>query len=333
MKLIYSTLCVLFALHLQAQDTFSIVAVDPETGEVGGAGGTCLDVVQEGVSVIIISDILPGRGAINTQSFWNTTNQQRARDRMEAGDSPEEIMDYLQSNDAQFNPGIRQYGAADLDPDGNPRAAAFTGNNCFDYKGQIVGENYAIQGNILIGEEVLTAMEEGFLADTSASLAVRLMAALQGANIPGADERCLEEGVSSRSTFLRVARPDDPDDDLYLDLEVPSTGVGVEPIDVLQDLFDEWLVTSASELLLTAVQVRVFPNPSRSFIQLDIASSVDLDQFQVLLFDTKGQQIYNRQFIGHSQRVDQQFAPGTYLLQLRNPKNGTLLYSQKLLFL
>ena len=316
---------------LSAQDTFSIVAVDPETGEVGAAGGTCLDIIQEGVSVIIISDILPGKGAINTQSFWNTTNQSRARSRMEAGDSPQEIMTYLQLNDVQFNPAIRQYGAADLGPDGLPRAAAFTGDDCFDYKGQIVGENYAIQGNILIGAEVLTAMEEGFLADTSASLAQRLMMALQGANIPGADERCLDEGVSSRSTFLRVARPDDEDDDLYLDLEVPVTPFGVEPIDSMQVLFDAWLATSTKNLVLGAHQVNVFPNPTQSDVTISLSSNVEPTQFAARFYNTTGKLVHEKQFSSFTETIDYQFKPGTYILQLMDQKTGTLLYAEKVI--
>lgn len=316
---------------LSAQDTFSIVAVDPETGEVGGAGGTCLDIIQEGVSVIIISDILPGKGAINTQSFWNSSNQSTARNRMEAGDSPEEIMSYLQFNDVQFNPLIRQYGAADFGPDGMPRAAAFTGENCFDFKGQIVGENYAIQGNILIGAEVLTAMEEGFLADTSASLAQRLMMALQGANIPGADERCLEEGVSSRSTFLRVARPDDEDDDLYLDLEVPVTPFGVDPIDSIQVLFDAWLATSTNNFILRDDQVTIFPNPTQSDITISLPQNSETIQFIARFYDTSGKLVHERMFSNTTEKIDYQFDSGAYILQLVEQQSGILLYAEKVI--
>ncbi|MEO0474258.1 MAG: secretion protein, partial [Bacteroidota bacterium] len=53
---------------VKSQDTFSIVAVDSVTGEVGSAGATCLDATNNGVSAVIISDVLPGRGAIHTQS-------------------------------------------------------------------------------------------------------------------------------------------------------------------------------------------------------------------------------------------------------------------------
>ena len=59
-----------------AQATFSIVAVDPATGEVGSAGASCIS------GSIIISDVHPGVGVIHTQSYWNAANQNNARNRM-----------------------------------------------------------------------------------------------------------------------------------------------------------------------------------------------------------------------------------------------------------
>ena len=227
----------------QAQDTFSIVAVDLATGQVGSAGATCLDDDQIAGGAVIISDVIPDVGAIHTQSYWIPANQNAAHDQVvDNGLSPEALMAWLEENDAENNPAVRQYGMADL-VSGVARAAAFTGANCFDVKDHIVGEHYAIQGNILLGEEILTQMEAGFL-ETDGTLAEKLMAALQGANVAGADTRCLDEGVSSRSAFLRVAYPGDDPDALTLDLVVSITPVGVEPIDVLQEEFNAWNGTS-----------------------------------------------------------------------------------------
>jgi len=231
-------------LSTAGQDTFSIVAVDVATGQVGSAGATCLDDDDIAGGAVIISDVLPDIGAIHTQSYWVPANQNAAHDQVaDNGLSPEELMDWLEANDVQGNPAIRQYGMADL-VTGEARAAAFTGDNCMDWKGHIVGPNYAIQGNILLSEAILTGMEEGFLG-TEGSLAEKLMAAMQGANVAGADTRCLDEGVSSRSAFLRVAYPGDDPEDLTLDIVVAITPFGVEPIDVLQAEFDAWNGTSA----------------------------------------------------------------------------------------
>ncbi len=111
---------------LLSNDTFSIVAVDTLTGQVGSAGASCIQ------GSIIISDIHPGLGAIHTQSYWNASNQDSASSLMEQGYAPQDIIDWLVENDAQNNPTIRQYGVVDLLNGG--RSAAFTGENCSDFK-------------------------------------------------------------------------------------------------------------------------------------------------------------------------------------------------------
>ena len=232
----------LFYLNLNAQDTFSIVAVDPETGEVGSAGASCIN------GSIIISDLHPGVGAIHTQSYWLAQNQNTASQLMDQGLSPWFIIQYLVDNDAQGNPSIRQYGIVDLVDGG--RSAAYTGENCYDYKDHVLGDTYSIQGNILIGPEVLDSMEVRFI-NTSGSLAVRLMAAMQGAKIPGADSRCLDDGISSLSAFIRVAKPMNNPDSLYLHLNVNSTTAGLDPIDTLQELFDLWYADHPDMLTIT----------------------------------------------------------------------------------
>ena len=211
--------------------TFSIVAVDLENGLVGSAGASCIAVS------IIISDIHPGVGAIHTQSYWSGYNQIMASDMMDLGLNPEEIIDYIVENDVSNNPSIRQYGIVDLYDGG--RSAAFTGSNCMDYKGHILGPNYAIQGNILLDESILLSIEESF-NQTVGTFTDKLMAALQGANIPGADSRCLSNNTSSLSAFIRVSKPLDEEDNYYLDLNVNNTSNENEPIDLLQDLYNQW---------------------------------------------------------------------------------------------
>ena len=215
------------------QDTFSIVANDSITREVGSAGASCIS------GSIIISDVHPGVGAIHTQSYWNAANQNNASSLMDQGYSPQGIIDWLVENDAQDNPSIRQYGIIDMVNGG--RSAGYTGENCFDYKNHILGPTYAIQGNILLGQEVLDNMEANFL-NNDGPLTHKLMAALQGTNIPGADTRCLSYGTSSLSAFIRLAKSGDNEDSLYLNLNVNTVIPGVEPIDSLQILFDAWVL-------------------------------------------------------------------------------------------
>ena len=82
-------------------------------------------------------------------------------------------------------------------------------------------------------------MENNFNS-TVGTLSDKLMTALQGANMPGADTRCLDDGTSSLSAFIRVANPLD-DDNYFLDLNINNTSHGAEPIDLLQELYDQWV--------------------------------------------------------------------------------------------
>jgi uncharacterized Ntn-hydrolase superfamily protein len=210
------------------------------SGEVGSAGATCGDsVVWPGTKgALVISDVLPGVGAIHTQALYLFGNKLNARTRMEAGDSPEEIIAWLIKNDVAGDSTVRQYGVVDYN-NGSPRAYGFTGSKCMNYKNHIVGPNYSIQGNILLGPQILDSMEARFNRETGC-LADKLMAAMQGANVVGADTRCTVEGTSSLSSFLRVAQADNRSDSLYIDLVIAGTPFLVEPIDSLQNMFNDW---------------------------------------------------------------------------------------------
>ena len=264
----------IFLLQSYLFATFSIVAVDSDTGEVGSAGGSCI------ANSIIISDIHPGHGVIHTQSYWMSANQSYASSLMEEGYTPNEIIDLLQENDIQNNPSIRQYGIVAIDSGNNygflyeeecteigetywnesdsgnglgectdipiSNSASFTGENCSNWKGHINGIDYAIQGNILLSEDILDQIEYNFL-NTNGTLDQKLMSAIQGANIPGADTRCLDEGISTLSAFIRLAKVNDSSGDYYIDLNVNSvvpyhsqTGIWIDPIDTLQTLYNQW---------------------------------------------------------------------------------------------
>lgn len=255
-----------------AQDTFSIIAADPDTGEIGAAGATCVDGIAQWGGIKVLNKVIPGRGGVNAQAWICLNphiNLDNAIDQMETGLSPEEIILWLQENDAcnaqSFNPAFRQYGVVDFDEDGNIRTAAFTGSSADDWKGHIAGDNYAIQGNILIGEEVLSQMEAGFL-ETEGTLAEKLMAAMQGANIPGADSRCLERGTSSTSAFLSVYTLEDLIDQPSTLLDVMEVPFGMEPIDSLQTLFDVEFGEPSSAIVQDRTAIQLFPNPTKDVL-------------------------------------------------------------------
>ncbi len=284
---LFLILSVYFNITLVGQHTFSIVAVDSITGEIGSAGATCL---SEEDGALWVSDIVLNVGAINTQAYWTLVNQNAAKQRMLAGDSPQEIIDWLVANDNSSQGGNiadRQYGIVDIN-DGSPRSAAYTGPNNFDVKGHRVGKDYAIQGNILISEEVLDDMEQAFI-NTNGELCDKLMASLQAAKRPGADVRCLAEGISSASAYIRVAKPNDTNSDygnLWLDLNAwldSGTFTG-DPIDELQRQFDEFKQLSSIESKLSN-ETKIYPNPTQNKF---IIESNDEPITKIELFDMLG---------------------------------------------
>lgn len=322
----------LFQLSLLAQDTFSIIAADPETGQIGSAGASCVDNIAPLGGVILLNDIIPGQGGINAQAYIciphiNLTN---GMEQMANGLSPDEIIDWLVENDAcnaqAFNPDFRQYGIVDLDSLGSPRTAAWTGESADDYKGHILGPNYAIQGNILIGPEVLENMEAAFLANQG-TLAQKLMAAMQGANIVGADVRCEPRGTSSTSAFLRVYKPDDVQGSPTLELNVAEMPFGEEPIDSLQTLFDEFLLTSTEEpSFFVAKNLALSPNPTSDIISLGVTPSPIAN---LMVYNTSGEVVIEQtqaELFSTTLNVSQ-LAAGIYFLRAVDV-NSTLYFAK-----
>lgn len=276
--LIYTGIC-------RSQDTFSICAVDPVTGEVGSAGASCVN------DCTILTDVHPGWGVVHTQASWLAANQNYARQLMDRRLPPQEIIDSVTARDAGGNPTIRQYGIVDLF--GGGRSAGYTGVNCINYKSHILGPTYAVQGNILSGQPILDSMQARFLRHPG-TLAEKLMSAMQGANIVGADTRCASWGTSSRSAFIRVARPGDTLGVLYLNLRVLNAAQGREPIDSLQVLFNQWVTTKIQVLdALVPDKFEVignYPNPFNP--KTTIRYSVPVDGIITLrIFDLLGQEI------------------------------------------
>ncbi|MBW1298897.1 DUF1028 domain-containing protein [Aquimarina litoralis] len=320
-QLFFCVACILLlSFSSSAQHTFSIVAVDPDTGEIGSAGATCI-AAEDGAQTVSV--IVLGKGAINTQSFWDPRNQNNATDRMEAGDSPQQIMDWLVDNDINNDPSTRQYIAVDLNG-GSPRSAGYTGTDCFREFVHVTGPNYAIAGNILISEDVITDMETAFL-NTNGSLADKLMAAMQGAKRPGADERCLNNGISSASAYIRVADPNDTDNsygNLTLDLNVWVTSTIFEPIDALQDLYNATL--STVDFSANDSDIIISPNPAQDVIAINVGDQI-MDSYQIL--NVSGKIIKNQSIktLENNLFIDVRgYAKGTYFIRLYDKEHHVL---------
>lgn len=302
-----------------AQDTFSICAVDSVTGEVGSAGATCIS--SSSVSAIIISDVHPGKGVVHTQALWDPSNQNYAGSLMSAGLAPQQIIDSVTLHDINSDSTVRQYGAVDLNG-GSPRSAAFTGSGCMDYKNHITGPGYSIQGNILLGQQILDSMQSRYL-NASGTLACKLMAALQGAKVVGADTRCLSHGISSYSSFIRVARPQDTSGTYILDLTVNTFSSGSEPIDTLQTVLDNLggcnFTSVADKPLVNNLSVNIFPNPAseRFFVIRHPLTGTEI----VSLFTVTGKKVLERKFSSEMNLMTidiSDFPAGVYSVNIRS---------------
>ncbi|SDL80315.1 DUF1028 domain-containing protein [Sediminibacillus halophilus] len=157
--------------------TFSIVGVDPETGEHGIA-------VQS--KFIAVGSVVPwakaGVGAVATQAFANPSYGPRGLELLEKGYTPEEVVDLLTKDDPQREE--RQVGI--VDAKGN--SASYTGEQCYDWAGGIHGKNFAAQGNILVNEATVSQMAKTF-EQSQGTLAERLLSCLQAAQEAGGDSR------------------------------------------------------------------------------------------------------------------------------------------------
>lgn len=319
---VLSSVLVFYSLNCQGQDTFSIVAVDSITGEVGSAGASCVDLFAfTGLSNDFLGELFPGVGAINTQAAYIAANQANARNRMNAGDTPSEIINWLVANDVGAAPSSRQYGIVRL-VGGSPQSAAYTGADCFDYKNHITGRNYAIQGNILLGQQILDSMEARFNAEPG-DLACKLMAALQGANVVGADSRCSSNGTSSLFAFIKVAQPTDTfgNPSFLVSVKTPNLA-GIEPIDSLQTLFNQvhnCSIAGISSSNLFSDKITIAPNPFTS--QTTISFPAIQKNCSIKIVDVLGRSIKEISFTGKELTIEKgELMEGIYFLLISDEK-------------
>lgn len=157
--------------------TYSIVAFDPITGKMGVA------VQSHWFSVgTVVSWGEAGVGVIATQSFVNTSFGPRGLELLKKGKNPQEVVDELIKSDEGRE--FRQL--AVLDAKGN--AASFTGKKCIQPAGNIVGNGFSVQANLMANDKVWPAMAEAFTNSTG-PLAERMIIALEAAENAGGDIR------------------------------------------------------------------------------------------------------------------------------------------------
>jgi uncharacterized Ntn-hydrolase superfamily protein len=195
----------------QALATWSIVASDAETAEVGIAGASCTSNVE------VIGGLAPGHGVIAAQGISNPAARDRGRELLEAGETPQQVIAEL--TNAAFDPDpwwsltsgaqVRQYGVVALGSESAP--ASYTGHHTLSWAGSQQGPGVSVQGNILAGPEVVAAALARFnqlRGDCRSTLHDRLIEALEAGARAGGDRRC-EPALAALSAFLEVAGPED----------------------------------------------------------------------------------------------------------------------------
>lgn len=212
--------------HPEVSGTFSIVAVDPNTGVCGAAVASKYPAVGK-----VVPYVRAGVGAFCTQHWHNPPWGERALDLLAQGRLPEEVLAELLRDDPQKDK--RQLAIVDMSgraANRNPANADPSGI----WWGSAAGKYYACQGNTLTGSEVVFAMA-GAYERAEGSLADRLMAALVAGDKAGGDHRgrlaagikVARKGVDGCWLELYVDESDDAVTDLarrYAELEHEAKG-------------------------------------------------------------------------------------------------------------
>ncbi|MCX7874678.1 MAG: DUF1028 domain-containing protein [Melioribacteraceae bacterium] len=199
--------------------TYSIVAIDPITGDMGVA------VQSHWFSVgTIVSWGEAGVGVIATQSFVNPSFGPHGLELLKSGMNAQDVLDKLISEDEGRD--FRQL--AILDSKGN--VAAYTGKNCIQSAGHIVGKGYSVQANLMLNDKVWPEMSKAF-ENSKGTFAERILDALDAAEKVGGDIR----GKQSAALLIVKAKSTGKVwEDRLIDLRVDDSN---EPLKELRRLY------------------------------------------------------------------------------------------------
>ncbi len=186
--------------------TFSIVARDSATGEIGVA------VQSHWFSVgTSVSWAEAGVGAVATQSFTNKSFGIRGLNLLRAGLTAQQALDSLLATDEGRD--VRQ--VAIVDVKGN--VATHTGKSCIDYAGHIKGSGFSVQSNMMLTNKVPQAMTAAYEKNRDKKLAERLLATLDAAQAAGGDIRGRQ---SAAIIIVPATSKNEPWNERLLDLRV-----------------------------------------------------------------------------------------------------------------
>jgi uncharacterized Ntn-hydrolase superfamily protein len=214
--------------------TFSIVARSADGESWGVAVASKFLAVGSAVPAAVA-----GVGAIATQADANVAYKGQALAHMDDGATASVALQRLIEDDEGRD--HRQVGIVDVDGG----AASHTGHACLDWAGSLTGDGYAIQGNILTGEDVVQAMETAWLtSDPEAPLARRLLDALEAGDLAGGDSRGRQ---SAALLVVREGAGYGGLDDIATDLRVDDHETPIPELARLLTLSDLYLTASTED--------------------------------------------------------------------------------------
>jgi len=228
------------AQSLPTVSTFSIVAIDPQNGDLGVA------VASRYFSVgSVVPWAMAGVGAVATQANVNVGYGQQAIDLLRQGMSAQEVLKKILADDKFEGKDGRQ--VAIVDAKGN--VAAFTGPNAPKWAGDRQGKTWSAQGNILVGPQVPEAMGKTF-ESTQGELAEKLYAALKAGDAAGGDARGRQ---SASMLVVRKGGGRNINNDRYIYINVDDNP---DPFKELRRLLDLNLAYNYSDQMYKAMEAK-----------------------------------------------------------------------------
>lgn len=216
--------------------TWSIVATDQATGEVGTALASCVpaEVLGEPDLPLVPVVLVPGRTAAVTQAQLNVAAPERIRELVAAGAQPDEIITDLASQDFDELAPLRQHAVASV----TGEVAAFTGAETSAEALDAQGDGVSVQGNLLASGSVVGDALAAFETERASgrTLAEALIAGLVAGSDAGGDRRCGPQ--TALFAQIAVAGPDDDGDRPAILLTVVvGDGDGRNPVTILESAF------------------------------------------------------------------------------------------------
>jgi uncharacterized Ntn-hydrolase superfamily protein len=203
--------------------TFSMVARCLETFALGVCVATAVPAVGS-----VVPHVESRVGAIATQAHTNISYGIKGLELLKRGLSPQTALQAMLKEDSKRE--LRQ--VIIIDKDG--RTGGFTGKKTADWKGHLVGANYVVAGNMLVGKEVIEAMAHEF-ESSEGELSERLMKALEAGQRAGGDKR------GKKSAALHVMNHQETRTRPFLDLRVDLHPEPVRELRRICDAYREWV--------------------------------------------------------------------------------------------